>query len=478
MEVLNKIAQLKAELDSLRPLDKDREAAIMQKLRLDWNYHSNHLEGNSLTFGETKALILFGITAAGKPLKDHFEMTGHDEAVKWVEDIVKDGRPLTENFIRELHELLLKEPSIKRTKTPDGLPGTRVINVGVYKTVPNHVETVTGEIFRFATPEETPARMHDLIEWYRNEENDQEKHPLLLAAEFHYKFILIHPFDDGNGRTARILMNFILMKHGYPPVVVKTEDKANYIAALQQSDAGIITPFIEYIGQNLAHSLEIMLRGARGENIDEADDVDKEIALITQKVNQFERKVKSISTIDSILSNSLGLLFEFFVEKQMKLSSMYEKALVQVKINGEANDFLFRENTLFNYIQPKSKNEIALELYGVLNEIKQGRSQPKNFSQLYKSLTQSESIIDNISIGVNFENFIRAGIQEFDYKASIDVAFKKMEFEVGRSKGDKIVKKYSSQLTSKEIEGIVLSEVKTHIDHINQQIELSQQKHE
>src|SRR4051812_15645187 len=100
MENVKKAQLLKEEIDSLRPLDKEQEARIMQKSRLDWNYHSNHLEGNSLTFGETKALILHGITAQGKPLKDHFEITGHDEAIKWIDDVLKDNTPLTEHFIR------------------------------------------------------------------------------------------------------------------------------------------------------------------------------------------------------------------------------------------------------------------------------------------------------------------------------------------------------------------------------------------
>ena len=182
----------------------------MQKFRLDWNYHSNHLEGNSLNYGETKALLLFGITAQGKPLKDHFEITGHNEAIDWVIDMVKGNRSLTENFIRELHQLLLKEPYEVDAITPEGKSTKRKIAVGQYKTMPNHVKTVTGEMFYFATPEETPAKMHDLLVWYNEKVTQKDFNPILIAAEFHYKFIRIHPFDDGNGRTARILMNFIL----------------------------------------------------------------------------------------------------------------------------------------------------------------------------------------------------------------------------------------------------------------------------
>jgi Fic family protein len=287
MEEIQKALQLKNELDRLRPIDKEQENRIMQKFRLDWNYHSNHLEGNTLTYGETKALILFGITAQGKPLKDHFEITGHNEAINWVVDVVKGDFPLTEKFIRELHTLLLKESYEVNAITPDGKPSKKRINVGSYKTSANHVLTKTGEIFYFATPEETPAKMHDLLVWYKEKINEVDKNPILIASEFHYKFIRIHPFDDGNGRTARILMNFILMQFNYPPVIIKTEDKTNYFAVLQMADAGNIEAFIEYIAQNLVRSLEIMIADANGENIEE-DDVSKEIATLEKKIQELK----------------------------------------------------------------------------------------------------------------------------------------------------------------------------------------------
>lgn len=284
MEEVIKAIELKQELDNLRPIDNEKETIIMQKFRLDWNYHSNHLEGNSLTYGETKALILFNITAQGKPLKDHFEITGHNEAINWVIDLVNGKRPLTENFIRELHTLLLKESYEVDAITPDGKPTKKRVKVGSYKTTENHVKTKTGEIFRFATPEETPAKMTDLMNWFNEKRNDKNVNPILLAAEFHYRFIRIHPFDDGNGRTARILMNFILMQFGYPPAIIKTEDKANYFAVLQFADAGEIKPFINYIAKNLNHSLEIMIAGAKGKNIEAIDDVELQIKKLEKKL--------------------------------------------------------------------------------------------------------------------------------------------------------------------------------------------------
>lgn len=181
------ILSLKIKLDGLL-IEKEDLNRIKQKLRFNWTYHSCAIEGNSLTYGETKALLLHGITAQGKPLKDHFEITRHDEAIKWIEDLVKGDYPLTENFIRELHTLLLKSPYEVKAITPDGHPTTRRIAVGQYKTAPNHVKTKTGEIFRFATPEETPAKMHDLISWYRSESKLPDVNPIILAAEFHYHY--------------------------------------------------------------------------------------------------------------------------------------------------------------------------------------------------------------------------------------------------------------------------------------------------
>jgi Fic family protein len=291
MESLKYALELKEKLDTLRPIKPEDEMRIMQKFRLDWNYHSNNLEGNSLTYGETKALILFGITAQGKQFKDHLEIQGHNEAVEWVLDVVKQDRPLTENFIRELHKLILKEPYEVDAITSDGKPTKKLIKIGEYKTTPNHVKTKTGEIFYFATPEETPAKMYDLIRWFEDKSKNEGFNPILVAAEFHYRFIRIHPFDDGNGRTARILMNFILLQNGYPPVVVKTQDKENYFRVLQLADAGNLEYFLDYITQNLIHSLEIMISGAMGESVEE-EDINTEIKELEKKLADLKLKNK------------------------------------------------------------------------------------------------------------------------------------------------------------------------------------------
>ena len=118
MEILEKIEQLKAELDILRPLSPEIEARIWQKFRLDWNYHSNKLEGNTYSFGETKMLLLKGLTAGGKPVRDHEEISGHDAAIDFILHSIKTDEPMSEIFVRHLHKLILVRPFLADAKLP------------------------------------------------------------------------------------------------------------------------------------------------------------------------------------------------------------------------------------------------------------------------------------------------------------------------------------------------------------------------
>ncbi|QIH35609.1 Fic family protein [Sphingobacterium sp. DR205] len=439
MEPIEEAILLKNELDSIRPLSKEQEEIIMQKFRLDWNYNSNNLEGNSLTYGETKALLLHGITAQGKPLKDHFEITGHDEAIKWIEDLVKGDFPLTENFIRELHTLLLKSPYEVKAITPDGHPTTRRIAVGQYKTAPNHVKTKTGKIFRFATPEETPAKMHDLISWYRSESELPDLNPIILAAEFHYRFIRIHPFDDGNGRTARIIMNFILMKFGYPPVIIKTEDKENYFSALQQADGGEIEPFINYIAMNLIRSLQIMISGAQGENIEEDDDALKELALLKARLKK-EKKTKSPTLAYRTINTFIKDTKPFFEETISEISDLFAESNTSIFIDEKQHKQSFggvlaNATTSFGLkgipadLAAKLTGEKSLEIFGVdlykedISEIiwRTENLGLKGGNNKTKLIIDLKLVLDNVhpilKITVNGQKAIQ---YIFDYETSIN----------------------------------------------------------
>ena len=282
--ILDKIDRLKADIDALCPLEPEVEQRVMDKFRLDWNYNSNAIEGNTLTLGETRAFLLEGITAHGKPFKDYLDIKGHDAAIEYLLDYLRSDKQLTEVDVRRLHEILLVEPYEIDAKTPEGRIVKRTVEIGRYKRYPNHVETSTGKVKYYATPEETPAKMKDLMAWFREQETTDDLHPVIVAALFHHRFVAIHPFDDGNGRMTRLLTNLNLMKHGYPPIIIQKEDRGAYFLALAEADEGNADDIINLIGSRLASSMELYLRGARGEDISSLGDFDKRLAILKQRL--------------------------------------------------------------------------------------------------------------------------------------------------------------------------------------------------
>ena len=284
INALEAIDRLKEEIDALRPLPPTVLAQVEQKLRLESNYNSNAIEGNSLTLGETRNLILHGLTARGKPMRDHLDIEGHDSAVKAIESAINDDHELNEVFIRNLHRILLKEPYETDAATPDGRLVGRTISIGDYKTVPNNVKTSTGETIFFTPPEQVKPSMSDLIDWYRSKEHEGE-HPIIIAATFHYRFVRIHPFDDGNGRMARLLLNMILIKHGYTVATIRQENRGEYLNELEKADkTQDLAAFIAYIANCCEYSLNLHLKAARGKAIEDVEDIDKEIALFKRSL--------------------------------------------------------------------------------------------------------------------------------------------------------------------------------------------------
>lgn len=281
------IRQLSAELKAHLPMKAEYRRVLDEKFRLEFSFNSNQLEGNTLTYGETKLLLIFGETKNQLPhqLREYEEMQAHDVAFNLIREWAGDkSRSLTEADIKELNKIILVRPFWKDALTADGQPTRRLISVGGYKKMPNSVRLQNGEIFEYTSPRDTPIAMGELMDWYRQEEEKGELQPVELAALFHYKFVRIHPFDDGNGRISRLLMNYILLRFGLPPVVVKSADKTNYLSALHQADVGDLQAFIDYIAEQLIWSLEISIRAAKGESIDEAGDLDKRIVLLKKRM--------------------------------------------------------------------------------------------------------------------------------------------------------------------------------------------------
>ena len=271
-----------AEWQQIENARKELKERIAQKFMLEFNYNSNHIEGNTLTYGQTELLLLFGKVIGDARMRDLEEMKAHNVGLKMVIEEAKEiNKPLTETFIRQVHKVLLREDYEVHRQLPSGVMSSYVVHAGCYKTRPNSVITRTGERFEYASPEETPALMTELLLWYNKEVEKKELNPIELAALFHYRYIRIHPFEDGNGRIARLMVNFILARYGYPMVVVPSKKKENYLDALNKCDIVVgsvpadgahatiiqIRPFVDYFENLVIYEMQNDITIAKGRNV-------------------------------------------------------------------------------------------------------------------------------------------------------------------------------------------------------------------
>jgi Fic family protein len=218
MNLLDAIVDKKNRLDRLRPLSPEALSNLEHYYDVEITYTSNAIEGNTLSPVETTLVIEQGVTISGKPLKDHLEAIDHYDAIRYVRELARQRTPLTESDVRNLHRLV-----VQRSR-PD--------IAGRYADLARFVRTETGR-YDFPSPAEIPALMGDFAKWLGAAQETPE-----AAFTAHRRLVDIHPFNDGNGRTARLLMNLVLIRGGYPPLAVRPEDRPAYIRALQQAQAG------------------------------------------------------------------------------------------------------------------------------------------------------------------------------------------------------------------------------------------------
>ncbi len=258
--------------NAIQPLSEKDRNRLSRKFSVDFNYNSNHIEGNTLTYGQTELLLLFGKVIGEAEFRDYEEMKASNVGLKMMSvEAIDQSKPLTQNFIRTLHRTLLREDYTVYRTLPGGVQTSYVIHAGQYKTRPNSVITRYGDRFDYASPEETPALMTELVDWFNQTEQDGSLSPADLAILFHYRYIRIHPFEDGNGRIARLLMNYILSRHGYPMIVVRSRLKSDYLEALHKADMKVgiepsegakatlmqIKPFQKHMTDLMAYEIEM-----------------------------------------------------------------------------------------------------------------------------------------------------------------------------------------------------------------------------
>lgn len=249
-KTFERIIQKKDELCSLRPLPASALEKIKENLALEWTYNSNSIEGNTLTLQETKIVLLDGMTVKGKSMREHFETTNHYEAIAYLESLVKTNYHLAERDVLEIHAIVL-------SKIEKEFAG-RYRNGGV---------RIVGANFVPPNALKVNELMSELIHWVNT--NPLKLDPIALATIFHHRFVHIHPFFDGNGRSVRLLMNLILMREGFPPAIILKNDRKKYYEALNQANQGSYKKLLLLMAQATERSLDLYLSAHPSKSLDE-----------------------------------------------------------------------------------------------------------------------------------------------------------------------------------------------------------------
>lgn len=320
-------------------------------------------------------------------------------------------------------------PFYKEAVTEDGQQTRRLIKIGDYKDMPNSVRLANGEIFHYTSPIDTPTEMAELINWYRSEEEKKELSPVALAALLHYKFVRIHPFDDGNGRVSRLLVNYVMFKNNLPPIVIKSDDKKNYLSALNRADSGDVDSFVKYIAQQLLWSLDISIKASKGEKIDEPGDLDKKIKLLKQKLNASNETIK-ITRSREVISNTFHENIEpLIMELALKLSEF---------------DSLFRSKQVW---LSNGDQALSSTLDGSI----------QNFYNLIRTKD-----IHHLKFTYNLRNF-RKGEEQHSFSCSIEFQFHPNAYDMSSPDTEFSFSKLYHEIISEEERKKIIEEIGTSI---------------
>jgi Fic family protein len=238
--LLARLQDKKAQLDALHPLPVAAVCRLQEQLAVEWTFHSNAIEGNTLSLQETRLILQTGLTIGGKSLREHFETVNHKEAVDYVETLVTGDEPVTPSHVRQIHSLVLARIDDE--------------GAGQYRDLP---VSIAGVPHPPPDPWEVPQLMSEWDDWLHGPA--RARHPIERAALAHHRLVAIQPFLDGNGQTARLVMNLLLMRHGYPPAIILWTNRSGYYWVLSQADGGGEWPLVNHVGRAVERSLTLYL---------------------------------------------------------------------------------------------------------------------------------------------------------------------------------------------------------------------------
>lgn len=335
MQIINKIDQIRKDIDAFRPFSGELQKTLQEQLRIEWTYNSNAIEGNTLTLGETAFFLREGLTSEGKPLHDYLEAQNHAEAIDRLQEIISNKQSITESLIKALHGVLMKGGDFTLAKNRYGQMIQKKLHVGEYKKQPNHVLTLSGKIHHYTDPIHVHDEMEALLKWLGTA---KKLHPVERAAQFHYRFVSIHPFDDGNGRMSRLLMNLLLMQSGYYPCIIQNAHRRRYLQALEQTDSiKDSSLFVGFVAQELLGTEEKVLEIVQGKGVS--------LTQATTQLNVVERTSRIMHVLRTTKHPlSIGQIAELLPElKRPTLKKDLQHLVKQqlVKVQGKGSGLLY-----------------------------------------------------------------------------------------------------------------------------------------
>ncbi len=465
-KIVSRIDELQSKIESYGPLNLDLAKRIQHKFRLDWNYYSNAMEGNSLTRIETKQLMMDNVTIDGKPFKDIAEMRGHDSEVLEIFKLGKGEVRISESRIKQMHKTIMHEDN------PDKKP-----LIGKWKTTENYLFNYKNERIDFIPPEEVGEAIHSLlnktnaeIDSFYNNKKKKVKHISLIAFEFHLDYLKIHPFYDGNGRTGRLLMNLLLISFGHPPIVLNDKTRKTYYKLLADVQAYGANPddFYAFLGKLLTDSQQFVLDAIEGKNIEDEDEVDKEILLFKSSLKGEKENLREKDgfLIAELYKKNICLLFETFIEKHRQF------------------DDLFLNKRIENCIDNKWKNTDDLEYFNKwteyqyeINDIKikykDGSIQVSKLIDINNSFPEFNVTIGSMTLKIHFLGFTKNGSKAFDEYTELTIQFDQYKYGLRKDRfiDERFEKLYTQCFTNDEIKTIVNEKAKEFLDKLKKRTE-------
>jgi Fic family protein len=313
-----KITEKKKILDKNRPFDKALIKNLEEWFRIELTYTSNAIEGNTLSRAETALVVENGLTIGGKSIIEHLEAINHAKAIDFIKQQIKrKPSDLTEKDILKIHEIILDR--IDRE------------NAGIYRRVPVRI---SGSAVVLPNPRKVQNLMDDFISWLKN---SKKLHAIELASEAHYRLVTIHPFIDGNGRTARLLMNMILLMKGYPPAIIRKNDRLAYIKSLEKAqlvngENNSKNDYFKLIANAVDRSLDIYLKAIEGKEAKPESEKLLKIGELAKATNQSVPTIRhwtkeGLLQVAEITESGYQMFSEEMIERVKKIEGLKGKRM-------------------------------------------------------------------------------------------------------------------------------------------------------